>query len=81
MNELELILTMLGEATTTELSCNRDSEGFSSLQRDAKEGGKVAGNTRKEIETKTGKRVLSKDNYLEQKQVKKLPNRKNRVAR
>lgn len=76
MNELELILTMLGEATTTEFSRNRDSKGFSSLQKDAKEGGTIAGNTRKEIETKTGKRVVSKDNYLEQKQVKKLSNRK-----
>jgi prophage antirepressor-like protein len=76
MNELELILTMLGEATTTELSRNRDSGGFSSLQKDAKDGGRIAGNTRKEIETKTGKRVVSKDSYLEQKQMKKLPNRK-----
>lgn len=76
MNELELILTMLGEATTTELALNRDSRGFSSLQKDAKEGGQIAGNTRKEIEKKTGKRVVSKDNYLGQRQVKKLPNRK-----
>ena len=76
MNELELILTMLGEATTTELSRNRNSKGFSSLQKDAKEGGGIAGNTRKEIETKTGKRVVSKDNYLEQEEVRKLSNRK-----
>lgn len=76
MNELELILTMLGEATTTELSRNRDSGGFSSLQKDAKDGGKIAGNTRKEIETKTGKRVVSKGNYLEQKQSRKLSKQK-----
>ena len=76
MNELELILTMLGEATTTELSRDRDSIGFSSLQKDAKEGGKIAGNTRKEIETKTSKSVVSKDNYLEQKKTRKLSNRK-----
>lgn len=71
MNELELILTMLGEATTTELSKNRDSKGFSSLQKDAKDGGRVSGNARKEIESKTGKRVATPDNFLGQK--KKLP--------
>lgn len=75
MNELELILTMLGEAATTELSRNRDSGGFLSLKKDAKDGGKIAGNTRKAIETKTGKRVVSKDNYLEQNQSKKLTQR------
>jgi DNA-damage-inducible protein D len=72
MNELELILTMLGEATTTELSRTRDSAGVISLKKDAHEGGKVAGNARKEIETKTGKKVSTKENYLAQKQNKKL---------
>jgi DNA-damage-inducible protein D len=67
MNELELILTMLGEATTTELSRSRDSQGFSLLKKDAKDGGSVAGNARKDIETKTGKKVATKDNYLETK--------------
>ena len=71
MNELELILTMLGEATTTELSKNRDSKGFSSLQRDAKDGGRVSGNARKEIESKTGKRVSTPENFLSEK--RKLP--------
>lgn len=74
MNELELILTMLGEATTTELSRNRNSEGFSSLQKDAKDGGKVSGNARKEIEEKTGKSVATKENFLSQN--KKLPAKK-----
>jgi len=60
MNELELILTMLGEATTTKLTQVRDSKGLPFLQRDAKDGGKVAGNARKEIEVKTGKRVSTK---------------------
>lgn len=73
MNELELILTMLGEATTTELTRTRDSEGLPLLQKDAKEGGTVAGNTRKEIESKTGKKVSTRENYLEQKQNKRLP--------
>jgi prophage antirepressor-like protein len=74
MNELELILTMLGEATTTELSRNRDSKGFSSLQKDAKDGGNVSGNARKEIESKTGKRVATKENFLDKR--KTLPAKK-----
>jgi len=74
MNELELILTMLGEATTTELSRNRDSKGFPSLQKDAKDGGRVSGNARKEIESKTGKRVVIAENFLDKS--KKLPDKK-----
>lgn len=77
MNELELILTMLGEATTTELSRNRDSKGFPSLQKDAKDGGEVSGNARKEIESKTGKRVATPENFLDQ--TKKLPSKKKKV--
>lgn len=60
MNELELILTMLGEATTTELTQVRDSKGLHPLMKDAKDGGQVAGNARKEIEVKSGKTILSK---------------------
>jgi len=72
MNELELILTMLGEATTTELSQTRKSQGMPRLKKDAKDGGQVAGNARKEIETKTGRKVATRENFLEQKQVKKI---------
>jgi len=72
MNELELILTMLGEATTTELSQSRDSKGLYLLKKDAKDGGQIAGNARKEIELKSGKKVAMKGNYLNQKQNKKL---------
>jgi DNA-damage-inducible protein D len=72
MNELEVILTMLGEATTTELSQTRNSMGLPLLKKDAKDGGQVAGNARKEIELKTGKKVAMKGNYLDKKQSKKL---------
>jgi DNA-damage-inducible protein D len=72
MNELELILTMLGEATTTELSQTRNSKGFPSLKKDSKEGGEVAGNARKEIETKTRKKITTKGNFLEQRKNKKI---------
>ena len=60
MGELELILTMLGEATTTELAQTRNSQGVKDLKKDAKDGGSVAGNARKEIEQKTKKKVLGK---------------------
>src|ERR1035437_1882213 len=76
MNELELILTMLGEATTTKLSQTRESQGLPSLKKDARDGGGVAGNARKEIEIKSGKKVATKENYLDQKQAKKLLKRK-----
>ncbi|MHB8903929.1 MAG: BRO-N domain-containing protein [Patescibacteria group bacterium] len=64
MNELELILTMLGETTTTEITDVRNSKGLPELAQDAKEGGQVAGNTRKEIEQKTGKKIMTKKNFL-----------------
>lgn len=67
MSELEIILTMLGEATTTEITKERDSKKLKDLQKDAKDGGQVAGNARKEIEEKTKKKVVNRDNFLENK--------------
>ncbi|MBI2630745.1 Bro-N domain-containing protein [Candidatus Nomurabacteria bacterium] len=72
MDEMELILTMLGEATTTRISQNKNSSNFQSLKKDAKAGGKIAGNTRKQIENKTKQKVLRKENYLDNTQNKKL---------
>jgi hypothetical protein len=72
MEDLELILTMLGEATTTKITKDRNSKGFIPLKKDAKEGGEVAGSARKDIEKRTGKQVLTKGNYLKPlKQIKK----------
>ncbi|HLC63107.1 MAG TPA: Bro-N domain-containing protein [Candidatus Nanoarchaeia archaeon] len=65
MDDLELILTMLGEATTTRFTRERDSKEFPRLKKDAKDGGDVAGSTRKDIEQKLGKSVFSNDNFLE----------------
>ena len=72
MEDLELILTMLGEATTTKITKDRNSKGFVPLKKDAKEGGEVAGATRKDIEKRTGKRVSTRTNFLEQPQNKKF---------
>ena len=74
MTDIELILTMLGEATTTKLHRDRDSQGFDPLKKDAQDGGAVAGRTRKDIETQTGKPVISDDNFkqLDVRKQKKL---------
>jgi prophage antirepressor-like protein len=63
MTDIELILTMLAEATTTKLHRDRDSLGMEPLKKDAKDGGAVAGRTRKDIEHQTGKPVISSVNF------------------
>lgn len=72
MDDLELILTMLGEATTTRITRQRKSQGFPKLRCDAKEGGEVAGETRKDIEKRIGQKIPTRKNYLvnTQKQIK-----------
>jgi hypothetical protein len=62
MTNLELVLNMLAEATTTEISKEKKPKNFNENQKIAKQGGTIAGNTRKEIEEKTGKKVISKHN-------------------
>ncbi len=69
MGDIELILTMLGEATTTELSTTKDSQGIVALKQDAETGGEVAGRTRKDIEEKTGKLLVSKRNFKDRKRI------------
>ena len=64
MTDLELIFTMLGEASTTEIARRHDARGFPANRRTAKEGGTIAGDARKALETKTGRPVLSKSNNL-----------------
>jgi len=63
MTDIELILTMLAEATTTELHRDRDSQGMAPLKKDATAGGAVAGRTRKDIEAQTGKPVVTGANF------------------
>jgi DNA-damage-inducible protein D len=77
MNDLELIFSMLGEAATTEITRTRDAQGFPENKETAKAGGTVTGNARRELERKSGRRVVTSENFLalEQsaKQVKRLP--------
>ena len=64
MTDLELIFSMLGEAATTEIAKNRDVQGFPQNKKAAQQGGEVAGKARKDVELKSGKKVVSKKNFL-----------------
>jgi len=64
MNDLELIFTMLGEASTTEIAKNKNAQGFKENKVAAKAGGSVAGKARKDLEKKSGKKVSTSENYL-----------------
>lgn len=65
MNDLELIFNMLGEASTTEIARNKDARGFEENKKEARQGGSVAGKARKDLEEKSGKKVSSNENYLQ----------------
>jgi hypothetical protein len=62
MTNLELVLNMLAEATTTEISKEKQPKTAAQNRKIAHQGGEVAGNTRKEIEAKTGKKIVSRLN-------------------
>ena len=62
MTNLELVLNMLAETATTEISQKRQPKNFPKNKKVAREGGTVAGNARKEIESKTGKKVITGKN-------------------
>jgi hypothetical protein len=62
MTNLELVLNMLAEATTTEISKEKQPKNLPENRKIAKQGGVIAGNTRKAIEEKTGKKIISKLN-------------------
>ena len=62
MTNLELVLNMLAEATTTEITKEKKPINFNDNKKIARQGGTIAGNTRKAIEAKTGKKVVSSQN-------------------
>lgn len=62
MTNLELVLNMLAEATTKEISKEKKPKNLTENKLIAKQGGTIAGNTRKAIEAKTGKKVVSSAN-------------------
>ena len=72
MTNLELVLNMLAETATTEISQKKKPKDFIENRKVAKEGGHIAGSARKQIEAKTGKRVVSKYNFKSAREQKKL---------
>ena len=80
MTDLELIFSMLGEAATTEITRNKDAQGLPQTTQAAREGGTVAGNARRELEQRSGRKVVTSENYLaltqSVKKVKRLKNSK-----
>jgi len=73
MGDFELIFTMLGERSTTEIHKTESSKGVPKLKQDAKRGGRIAGIAKEQLEKEIGKPVVSKNNFLpKKKSVKKL---------
>jgi len=71
--DLEQIFSMLGEAATTEITRNKDAQGFNENKDAANRGGKIAGDARKKLEVVSGKNVSTTNNYLtEQEKNKKI---------
>ena len=71
MTDLELIFSMLGEVSTTEIAKNKDAQGFTQNKKAANEGGSIAGNARRALEKKSGKRMVTSQNYLKEPENKK----------
>ena len=76
MTNLELVLNMLAEASTTEIAIDKNTQGFEENKKVAQAGGKVAQVARKQLEDTTGKKVVTSTNYLDHKKQKELKERK-----
>lgn len=74
MDDFELIFNMLGERSTTEIHRTEDSKGITKLKSDAKAGGDIAGNARKQLEKRLGRSIVTKTNFLKQ------PSRKKKLS-
>lgn len=72
MDDFELIFTMLGERSTTEIHRSEDSKGIPKLKKDARDGGAIAGGARKNLEKRLGRSIVSSKNFVPQSQSKKL---------
>ncbi|MEN9333157.1 MAG: hypothetical protein RLY35_337 [Bacteroidota bacterium] len=76
MSDLELIFSMLGEASTTEIVKKKNPLGFIENKKAARQGGKIAGDARKALELKSGEKVVSKTNFLPPNKTLKTKNKK-----
>ena len=72
MDDFELIFNMLGERATTEIHRTEDSRGIIKLKSDAKAGGAIAGGARKKLEKRLRRPIVSKENYLNKRENKKI---------
>jgi len=82
MTDLELIFSMLGEASTKEIAVNTNTQGFIENKKAAKAGGKIAGDARKQLELQSGKSVISDENYLPENKKKAISSKsKNEKSR
>jgi len=72
MGDIELILTMLGESTVTEIHRTKNTQGVPMLKEDARVGGQIAGSARKQIEHKLGRSIISENNFLKPSKRKKI---------
>lgn len=77
MTDLELIFSMLGEASTTEIARNTDAQGFLKNKAVAKRGGTIAGDARKALELESGQKIITDKNYLPEKKTNKIEVKKN----
>jgi len=77
MSDLELIFTMLGEASTTEIAKKKDARGFPANKKAARAGGAVAGSARRDLEKKSGRKVSTRANFLALTRPAKKPARLN----
>lgn len=71
MSAMELALMTLAEVTTTEIHKTNDSQGMEELKQDAHDGGEIASVTRKNIEAKLGKPVVTSENAKDFRKTKK----------
>jgi hypothetical protein len=71
MDDFELIFNMLGERSTTEIHRTENSKGLSKLKSDARAGGDIAGGARKKLEKRLGHSIVTKKNFLKNKEDKK----------
>ena len=72
MDDFELIFTMLGEKSTTEIHKTENSYGKEKLKKDAGRGGRIAGIARTELEKEIGRKIVSKKNFLARKKTTKI---------
>src|SRR3989344_5069073 len=71
MDDLELIFTMLGEASTTKITKSRNAQGFVETKAAARKGGTIAGDARRKLELESRSNVVSPDNYLSEPEIQK----------